>query len=113
MLGVTSLLGHNKYQKIKFANGTDLFDWYLSKLNVVRTNETVEVIYNDSQDKKTAKQFIKYACSKGYNFPKLVEIKNEDQFIELLTTVKKIISPRLYSCILGIILGKEVVPIVF
>ncbi|MDN6572413.1 MAG: polysaccharide pyruvyl transferase family protein, partial [Staphylococcus equorum] len=34
-------------------------------------------------------------------------------FIELLSTAKKIISPRMHACILGIILGKEVVPVIF
>lgn len=90
LLGITSLFRHNKQKKIKFDTETDLFDWYLLKLNEMRTNETVEVIYNDNQDKKIAKQFIK-----------------------LLSTAKKIISPRMHACILGIILGKEVVPVIF
>ncbi|GLL52299.1 polysaccharide pyruvyl transferase family protein [Tetragenococcus halophilus] len=113
LLGITSLFRHNKQKKIKFDTETDLFDWYLLKLNEMRTNETVEVIYNDNQDKKIAKQFIKYAHSKGYKFRKLVEIKDEEQFIKLLSTAKKIISPRMHACILGIILGKEVVPVIF
>ncbi|MDN6722393.1 MAG: polysaccharide pyruvyl transferase family protein, partial [Staphylococcus equorum] len=113
MLGVTSLLRHNKHKKVKFDSEADLFDWYLLKLNEMRTNEAVELIYNDNQDKKTAKQFIKYAHSKGYNFHKLVEIENEKHFIELLSTAKKIISPRMHACILGMVLGKEVVPVIF
>lgn len=112
LFGITGLARHNKHKIMPFQTEQEQFDYYLTEMKSRFDPEKVTVIYNDKNDKKTAEKFIAYAKEKGTNLRPLADIQNEDEYIKLISEAGTVFSPRMHACILGLIMNKEVIPVV-
>lgn len=114
LLGLTSLSRHNKHEKLKFESNEEMFEYYHKLLEGYSTEkDTVQLIYDDVQDRKTAELFLAYVQKKAPRYTiRLVQIEDEDDFWNEIGEARVVISPRMHACIFGLIQGKEVVPIV-
>lgn len=112
LFGITDLARHNKHKLIPFESESEQFDYYLGELTSRFNAKEVSIFYNNNGDKKTAKKFIAYAKSKGIEFKSFLEIENENEFIRLISECQTVFSPRMHACILGLVMEKEVFPVV-
>lgn len=113
-VGITSLRRHAKHHFLSFKNEEEMFEYYYNRLiNVYnRLKSTVRLIYNTIEDKIVARRFGVFLEQKGFSDYKECVLHGEEDLMNVIASSEYIISPRMHACILGVVSGCEVEPII-
>jgi len=112
-----ALLGITSYYRVKYYGAFDSENQYFEKMykiadNLCKKYENITCIYSDNDDNAACHEFVKW-CNKNkgvlYN---VASYKDLDGFIRLIDKSLFIESPRMHACILGMLLGCDIKPII-
>ena len=113
--GITDMRRHIKHGYVKFRTKQELFEFYYENLrNLIDKygEKRVNIIYNSDNDKIVAMEFSEY-CKREWGINAVVPlIQNEDCLIHLISSSRALASPRMHACIIGLLCGIDVKPII-
>jgi polysaccharide pyruvyl transferase WcaK-like protein len=113
-----ALLGITSYQRIKYyglyEEGEEAYfnHLYSRVLELQKKYENISCVYSDHQDKAACKAFSDY-CEERYS--NRIDIEKYEELNEMVACIGAamyIESPRMHTCILGILMGLTVKPVV-
>lgn len=118
LFGMTDRQRHNRHGVITFNTDDDLLLYYEKLLEEIieeRPELKIKLIYDSYLDKKIIKCFYHHIVKKNPDYKKRVEqqdITDEVFFMNLINESSDVVSPRMHACIVGMVSGAKVKPII-
>ena len=111
LVGITSGFRVNQYSGF-FNNPKHYYDEMVKTING-EPSLSLSLIYNDSNDLAACRAFLSYYSSDSNNKKQLYIEKYEtlEELIDLIKKSERVISPRMHSCIMGLLFSCEVTPV--
>lgn len=110
LYGITEFARIQKHAYLPFASKEDYYSYSLKEIMQIK-DEVVTLFYTTQNDLYACHQFQKFYFEKTNIRLKIAEIDTLTKLVNVIEHAKAIYSPRMHACILGMLSGTEIHPI--
>lgn len=109
LYGITSFSRLQKHQTLYLSSEQEYFEYSLQQI-ISMNSDSVKLFYTTQDDLYACQRFQNYCDNRGYNI-EIASYDNLQGLKEEIVRAETLCSPRMHACILGLLAGTKVIPV--